>query len=266
MIEAELSILVESWLAERQKPKASAAEKILLSEILEATALEPEELENTANCLDWKYFSFSSDLVLPSAFLLHHLKSRFVKECDLSPILRDCVIPPFEMTAQHTAGFTIKPLETYEARVVGFEKNYARFWADRKEYRKTFDLYLDTPISFCLCHQEVPRCLISVLPSKKDELRIHQLQGIAVKYNDHQGNKGGGCLGTLDWKRFLVSCVEQLAQETEFKVVSVQSAENNRWFYEYQKLPLERVRQIYDHTAERLGYEQRKDRNWYREL
>ncbi|MBI4152288.1 hypothetical protein HY495_01145 [Candidatus Woesearchaeota archaeon] len=272
MPEAELHTLVESWLAERQRLDARPAEEILLAQILETTKLERDELEKAANCLDWKYFSFSNDLVLPSALLLHHLKSTFVKDCDLSAILRDCAIPPFEMTPVRANAFSLQLLETHGVRAYGWEKNHDYFLIDKGEYKKTAEVYLDSPASFCLGHQGEPRCLISVLPRKRDELRIYQLQGITWKYIDPIGkytgqhSNGGGCLGTLDWKKFLVSCVEQLARETGFKVVSVQSAENNRWVSEYGRLPLERGRQIYDQTAERLGYEQQKDQDWYREI
>jgi len=71
---------------------------------------------------------------------------------------------------------------------------------------------------------------------------IRQIQGVKDKAHE---------LRHWRWEKMLVSLVVEWAQENNFAVVKIVSAENNGWQH---KMPLQMLKLRYDVTAQRLGF------------
>ena len=57
---------------------------------------------------------------------------------------------------------------------------------------------------------------------------------------------------------------EKIAREMKFEQTIIQSAHNNDWIKGGLRIPFERSLRRYDENANRLGYSQMKDKNWYK--
>ncbi|MCL2280726.1 hypothetical protein FWC31_02465 [Candidatus Saccharibacteria bacterium] len=145
------------------------------------------------------------------------------------------------------------------------------------------------PASVLLEYRGYPAAIASFALSG-DELTIYQLQGIKFVHTDElqhimskafeEGDmdwvgkiKKHSSFGLdgMDWKGYCIAAVEQIAQRVleegvNIRGIKVIGAKNCDWCYQHEYLPLERVKKVYDETAERLGYELGTDGNWHKPL
>ncbi len=216
--------------------------------------------------------SFSTTITLQTARLLHYLGSDSSGGWDIGPWLQECAVAGYEMTDKRKEEFFLRQLETQGLCALSWAQRYG---SDPLEVKygvfKTFNFFLDTPTAIGLFHNEEPRAVVSFFPEDEKTLQIKQIQGARIltrkenRYTFGKNSSGGGCLGTLDWKRFLVLSVEKIARDLDYSTVSIQGARNNKWVLN-RDLLLGRALQIYDVTAKRLGYSQRGIGNWYKGL
>lgn len=266
-----LEQLAEKWFRLKD---GTIGEKVLFQYLIHRTGIERRTFDKARNCLKNRESSFSTVQLslLQIAEIIERIP-QFTKEFEIEELLREYALPGFVMTSERAANFSLQRLQTYYDFDISYEKDYGNSFVhvERGAFKR-FNIYLDTPASMGLFHHGEPRALISVLPQSRTELRIHQLQGVRIEYSpsfeyphSRPKSRGGGCLGTLDWKKFLVSCAEQFALRSNFEEVSILSVKNNKWFT-YGKLKKEKGFSIYDATAEQLGYLQKEDGNWYKHL
>lgn len=266
-----LEQLAEKWFRLKD---GTIGEKVLFQYLIHRTGIERRTFEKARNCLKNRESSFST--VPPSLLQIAEIIERipqFTKEFEIEELLREYALPGFVMTSERAANFSLQRLQTYYDSDIGYEKEYGNSLVSvERGAFKRFNIYLDTPASMGLFHHDEPRAFISVLPQSRTELRIHQLQGVRIEYSpsfeyphSRPNSRGGGCLGTLDWKKLLVSSAEQFALESNFAEASILSAENNKWVL-YGKLKKEKGLFIYDTTAEQMGYIKKEDGNWYKHL
>ncbi len=216
--------------------------------------------------------SFLATITLQAARLLHYLGSDFRANLDMTPQLQECAVAGYEMTDKRRLEFSIHQLETQGLCALSWAKQYGSDPLEVKDgIFKTFNFFLDTPAAIGLFHNDEPRAVVSFFPEDEKTLQIKQIQGARIltrmggRYAFGEQSSGGGCLGTLDWKRFLVSSVEKIAKDLDYSTVTIQGARNNKWVLNGDLL-LERGLQIYDATAERFGYSQVGIGNWYKVL
>ncbi len=218
--------------------------------------------------------SFLATITLQTARLLHHLGSDFSGGWKIAPWLQECAVAGYEITDKRKGEFSLRQLETKGLEALSWAQQYGSDPLEVKpDLFKTFNFFLDTPAAIGLFYNDEPKAVVSFFPEDEKTLQIKQIQGARIvtkRYNsqnipEYVKSTGGGCLGTLDWKKFLVLCAEQVGRALGYTRISIQSATNNKWVLDSQLL-LERAEQIYDATAERLGYSQVGIGNWYRSL
>lgn len=213
--------------------------------------------------------------LLQTAKLIHNISNGFYEELDIDSWLREYAVRGYDMNNKRVNDFSLRPLHTRGL----YGRTYAVKYGDEPVEVETgvfkiFNFFLDAPAAIALFHNDEPKAVVSFFPEDENTLQIKQIQGARIitekkeKRNElvpQIRSHGGGCLGTLDWKRFLVSCAEQVGKDLGYSTVSIQGARNNKWVLD-GALPLEKGVQIYDETAERLGYAQVGIGNWYKTI
>lgn len=238
------------------------------------TGFSEENLRKAGNSLPHiSDRNLSARRLLQIAKLLHYLGSDSLERLDIGPWLEECAVAGYKMTNEQRCEFSVYQLETKDLSPRSYEKTYGDTPVEVKDgVFKTFNFFLDTPAAIGLFHNNEPRAVVSFFPEDEKTLQIKQIQGarIVTKRKNNRNpvgyaksSNGGGCLGNHDWKRFLVSCAEQVGKDLGYPTISIQGARNNMWVLD-GALPLERGLQIYDDTAERLGYSQEGIGNWYK--
>ncbi len=132
---------------------------------------------------------------------------------------------------------------------------------------------MDMPFGVALVYKDEPCAVTTFFPRGK-QIMIHQVQGIVPhtskdRKREISGNTHG--LSQINWRNCLISAVEQVGLRYGFESVSIQSGHNNKWIKPYSRdekihLPLELALQKYDAVAERLGFSQGEDNDWYRKV
>jgi len=208
-------------------------------------------------------FIFSEEkkraIILKVYQTLSYLREEFLDTLVLSELLKGNIL--------ETKQLSLEQIEAYSLSVINTKTNKSygecQEWGRKQVGKKRFEVYLDTPIAISLMYQGLPNALVGVTINEPSTLSIHQLQG--VRPNIPGGKTGGSwALIPLDWKKMLVETVELLADQLRFKELSIQSGKNNTWYK--GGLSLKKSAEIYDQTAERLGFYQKKDQNWYKTL
>ncbi len=208
-------------------------------------------------------------LLLPIADALRYVNTDFADNYDISDLLSSCANVDFEMTPERRSEFALLALNTKYCSAKSYESSY-----DHAEIKtasgvvKKFKIYIDTPVSVALMHLGEPKALVSILPVSKETMMIYQLQGVRPEIKEGRRNwrspHGGGILGQFDWKQVMVGCAEQIGRDLGYTEMAIQGARNNTWVQFGVAGFAKRAGEIYDATAERLGYTQREEGNWYK--
>ncbi len=157
---------------------------------------------------------------------------------------------------------------------MGFEGYDPKWFEKQKNSKMVFDIYLDAPLGILLKYKEEPQAVMTFSPIDVNTLKIYQLQGVVPKEFDEdreviaRGNSRG--LSSWDWRAFFIDVVECAARRYKFETVVIQSGHNNDWTKDSEGRPahllLDAALQKYDTVAERLGFVQQEDKNWYRNV
>ena len=156
-----------------------------------------------------------------------------------------------------------------------YESGREERWGDHNVVgNRTFAIWMDAPVGIALMYEGQPSAVVSFAPKSLDTLMIHQLQGVQPRIIEHYkfvGSIRTRGLSQLDWRKLLVECAEHVAKTQGFKELAVQGAHNNYWIKPRQgeakaHLSLNEAVLKYNKQAERLGFKQREDKNWYKVL
>ncbi len=122
-------------------------------------------------------------------------------------------------------------------------------------------IYMDAPVGLVLSYRQVPQAIVSFMPDPQDpeSLSIRQLQGILPLRPEATLGRSARYsirgLARLNWENALIEFAEYVARETRFKSTQIVGSGNIKWASpNYMKMSIERARERYDRTAERMGY------------
>ena len=214
---------------------------------------------------------YNLDTVLANYDLLQVIKHSLDQVVDLPVLLRECAKNGVEISEKRAKDYKLVALEPKQGCVEGPDITWGH--DAPLTTNKKYDVWLDTCFSFCLTYKGLPQALVSVMAHNPRELMIHQLQGVRPDIVNAEGNviKKGSARGLmpLDYKRFMVRCVEELAREQGFDSIGILSGYNNRWTTKYGpsgriEMPLLHTLIKYDAFACRGGFERRQDDNLYK--
>ena len=189
------------------------------------------------------------------------------------------MVPLFELLCTHASKeimFSEEKREEYQLQPLmdrKLKKIHTMMYAIKnKNQEKIFSIYLDAPGAFALCYKNEPQAVAAYTCSTPSTLLIPQLQGINWEFdrsNNIKKKRHARGLVHLDWQASLVDIVAYIGRRQGFTQLGIQSGYNNDWTQKYDEkgkvhLPLDVALQKYDAVAERLGFIQREDKNWYK--
>lgn len=201
--------------------------------------------------------------------LIEYVNSGRLGSFPLKEQIRLCSKPGFSMQERENQ-YLLSAMNTEKHYPVSNEVEWGRM-ADGGG-NKRFSVYLDAPVGIGLMHKGLPAAAAGLL-SSASTLMIYQLQGIQPHIVDENGKEIGRAssrgLMPIDWQRILVNCAGFVASELGLEEICLRSGYNNKWTKKYEgdgkiHLKLEDALAAYDRVAERLGFEQRDDKNWYK--
>ncbi|MCX6773227.1 MAG: hypothetical protein NTV88_05695 [Candidatus Micrarchaeota archaeon] len=185
-----------------------------------------------------------------------------ISRLDVRRLVEDSAIAN---TGKRHEQYEISFMETELVKGCGWEKN----WGMDTAYR----IHLDAPIGIGLLYKSMPNAVSSAIPLDGQTLLVKQLQSLRPFDPKNILQRKGGSRGLfgLDWQKLLVEANEQMARFFGFSVLAVQSAANNEWVIMEDRnqtphLKYESAVKIYDETANRLGFVQGKNGNFYRKI
>ncbi|MFH1174649.1 MAG: hypothetical protein V1725_05935 [archaeon] len=145
-------------------------------------------------------------------------------------------------------------------------------WDGREHNGKRYYIHIDTPFAFCLFHKETPQAVIAFDISSRHVLKVYQLQGVMPFREENRklipDGHARGLFG-IDWTRGLVEELGRWGKEHGFIKYGVQGGNNNDYqdtIVDGQYISLGKLLERYDATAERLGFVQEGDSDWYKAL
>lgn len=181
-----------------------------------------------------------------------------------------------------SAVYTVIPVHTVRNEVIGCAKGWRDVQGNNESERMT--IALDAMVGIALLYKNIPQAVCSFMPTNIETFMMYQMQGTRYEKADAQGRfargnrrkrllgRGARGLFRLDWQAFLVACTEEIARYNGFSVLGVRSGQyhpsTREWYDETKEvhLPLEKACEIYDSTAQRLGFLQKEDKNWYKSI
>lgn len=200
------------------------------------------------------------------AQLIEYTNNGFTEHVDLAQLIKDNTKKEVTLSDKRINDYSLNPLNTPDSNICGMEKKWGSFQKYDGSRTKKFSIFLDTPIALGLFYKGEPNAIIGFIAENRQTLMVHQIQGVRPRIFDYKKkiSKKGSSRGLmpLNWEDLLVNCVEQLAKEMNFKKTAIKSGYNSKWFFPASKRILDR----YDLIAEKLGYRQRSNQNWYKDI
>jgi len=266
------NVLYWSWIEYPLELDFSSPENYenFTNQLIEITGKSKSRLRKLKNSVDALLNEKKATTLLALDKLIDYvMEYNFSKSFDLESHLKSCALPGVEISDKRCEDYSLIPLITKSVNYNGPVEG----WWGKEIKRKMIEIYLDSPVGIGLTYKEIPNAVLGLMTTTPSTLMIYQLQGIRPYKIDKNGlavnRTSSRGLFPIDWKKLMVECAEQVALDLDFDEIGIRSGRNNPWVDEKNdegNLPLERALKIYDETAERLGYEQREDRNWYKKL
>ncbi len=192
----------------------------------------------------------------------------YVDSVDLLGLLVNCAKENVTLSYGRISDYQLLPAFTKNG-LIGYERTFGRSITNGG----SFDLYLDAPAGIILMYRGQPNAVVGFVPSDPQTLMIYQLQGIQLHKVDEgsgvTGKKSSRGLAPIYWQRLLVECSAYIARELDLERIGILGGYNNMWTHPYRgvvHLPLDVALTKYDDVAERLGFRQKSDRNWYKRI
>ncbi len=139
--------------------------------------------------------------------------------------------------------------------------------------REKLEMYMDAPVGFVITYRGIENALATMWPETPDTLLIHQLQGVRRKRFrglHPAGRRHSPGLSLFDFRKAMVDLSADVAKEAGFSRIGIRGARNNTWTNTDDDgrphITMERADEIYDGTAQRLGFTYDRGGNWYMDL
>ncbi|MDO8556492.1 MAG: hypothetical protein Q7R96_04960 [Nanoarchaeota archaeon] len=185
------------------------------------------------------------------------------------------VVPRLSKYVHPGRRFVAGQVDRYDTVGVTTCNSNARGWIV-DDYRWDHDdtryiMFLDAPVGVVLTYDDQPCAMVGVAPVDLETLMIFQLQGVSPRSSELDGSitKNGDAWGVepFDWQRLLVDYVGDIGKVYGYSRLAIQAGEYNYWLTPRkgkQHLTFEQAEKKYDKVAQRLGFVQGHDKNWYR--
>ena len=185
-------------------------------------------------------------------------RSNLLQEIDLPQKLRSSVTSPAVMGDERAARYSLHPLKTWS--LTAFEGK-GTFPISNTAEDKEFWFWMDAPLGVGLFYEGLLNAFASFSTERSKFLVIYQIQGVRQKEENEKtsAEKRRGLFG-LDWQKFLVECFKDLAKKGGLEHIIIRGAPKHTY------LSLEKALRKYDMVAERLGFVQGKDKDWYKKV
>lgn len=200
------------------------------------------------------------------------VSSNYFKDFDLKGLLENSAREGVSLSDKKISSYDLFVLRTVNNQAEG----YASHWGERKvscsNYTKLYDLWLDAPLAVSLFYNREPNAVVSFFPFSEKTLMINQLQGVSPdKYDENKIFKGkfkARGLAVLDWQKFLVNIVKDVARDFNYDFVAIRGAHNHPDAFpdDYASsddLSFSRALKVYDGVGQRLGFKENDERDWY---
>ncbi len=209
--------------------------------------------------------------------VLRKLDDGFLDGVDVASLVKECARFETGVSRKKASRFSLAVLRTPGLSKEGYDIE----WNTEKELENgvCYPIYMDTPIALGLMFDGRPAARSGFVPADGDggrALMIYNLMGVLGRIYDKTSgfvkkNIHTGSIYTLDWEKLLVRSVKRLGGELGFDEVAIRSAYNNPVIGKYHEedtpyLEIGRALKKYDAVAERLGFAQKADRNWYMKI
>lgn len=222
-----------------------------------------------------------TDEILAQHNIMEALHGSALEQVDLPTLLEDSTRPNVVLSKKRIADYSLAPLRAEESFSFpeGREVNWSQ---DIGPLR--YNIWLDAPTGFALMYRGAPQAVAAVAatPFHKNELMIHQLQGVrpyilnpdksAPGYGPDSitGRRSARGLAPLDWQAFLVNTAEAVAARLGMDSLAIQEGKQNYWIKPHDGKPAhlkeEEAVRAYDEPAARLGFVRGEDGNWHRPI
>lgn len=155
--------------------------------------------------------------------------------------------------------------------------SWDKVWKHQQRENRLYEIYLDGAFGFILHYQNEPVAVCTYDTTKARSAIIKQLQGVkpeivGEKKSDDKKVRGETwALAPLGWTQFFVEYTTAYLQQFGFDEIGILGARNNSWIKRGKKSGKHRIEidfaeRRYDATAQRLGFEQREDGDWYKKI
>ncbi len=203
-----------------------------------------------------------------------------LSDIDLPEILQNSAKSDVPLSDKRIADYALIPAEIEHERYS--VEGYIADWRKYDSATVSHNSWLDTPSGFALTYRDTPQALLGAIMKGKDQIMIHQIQGVRPARVDRSkpyleqvtGRVSARGLMPLDWQRVMVTTAEHIAQRMGLSAVGIRSGENNVWTKLHlpsdkePHMTLEQAEHAYDTPAARLGYTRADDapRDWHKQL
>ncbi len=147
---------------------------------------------------------------------------------------------------------------------------YSFTWPEGVRRTADVEVYLDTSIGIGMTYKGRLVGVAAAALVAGSVLRIEQLQGVAGRCTTDEERRESGLYGGFHWRDTLVNAWAGFARHRDIRVLGILGAANNMWLTEdfHGKPPIteDMLRTSYDHVAQRMGFAQEHDGNWYVKL
>lgn len=237
--------------------------------IKKATNKDPDLLTKSLKVTERK-FNEKNILLAVRNYHLYEQTITGIPSLNLEKLLKNNSLSKVKWNENKINKYRFEILTIEGVQNSGFAKTWGCWYGDEGN----IDVYLDAPLGICLMYKERPNAFITFYTKNQETIFVPQIQGVRPHKISGEGLRNGRKssrgLAVLDWRKLLIESVKEIGKQLNFRAIEIQSAHNNGWTKtDYRgdvKLPLERGIKIYDNEAERLGFTQRDDKNWYREI
>lgn len=179
------------------------------------------------------------------------------------------------LRANPSGSLTDEQLTRYGIRwlMVGENKNSGypdAIWNPRADH---FELYMDAPLGFVLTYKNLDNAISTFWAENADTLMIHQIQGIRRRKLSGfmpVGRFHSVGLNLIDFRKMIIDFLSEIASQAGFVNLAIKGARNNSWTGTDDDgnphMTIQRAFEVYDGTAQRLGFSYDRNGNWYKQL
>jgi len=251
----------------------STQKDVVAEGIQRVTGRDPERIEK-ARLTAWQLLQTSKAGLVKSIYDLNEqVLGGITETIDLPNFLQRNAKSGVKLSPKRLNNYSLDPLTTEGTNSHGYEITWEA--ENNQDGDKRFSIYLDSPVGLTLTYKGEPNAVVGFFPNDFDTVMVYQLQGVRPTKIGADGKPIGKSssrgLMPLNWQKLLVDVIEHIGQKLGYEQIGIQSGDNNSWTKPYGRegeihLPLEEALKRYDGVAQKLGFQQAENKNWYRSL